>query len=210
MKLYFAQGSVASAISVALFEADLPFEACPLDFSKNEQQSPDFLAVNPKGRVPALVTDQGVLTETGAILEYIAATSNVPGLMPDDLMAATRLRAFLYYLASTVHINHAHMRRGYRWADQDASYQDMQAKVPETMSAACQYIEDDILTDGPFVMGQTLTIGDPYLFTICGWLAGDGVDIANFPRLSRFFTEMRARASVQQTIDLGFYPAGLT
>lgn len=72
LKLYYAPGSCSFASFIALEEAGADFEAIRLDFKSNDQQDPAYLKVNPKGRVPALATDQGILTETPAILTYIA------------------------------------------------------------------------------------------------------------------------------------------
>jgi len=72
MKLYYARGTIAIAVAIALHEAGLEFEPVRLDFKAGEQTRPDYHAINPKGRVPALVTDSGILTETAAILDHIA------------------------------------------------------------------------------------------------------------------------------------------
>lgn len=205
MQLFFATYSVATASAVALYEAGIEFEPVFVDFAKGEQKSDAFLAVNPKGRVPALKSDAGILTETGAILEYIADLAPNASLIPNDPWQAAQMRAAMYYFASTAHVNHAHKLRGARWADQESSFQDMRAKVPQTMTETCAYIEDNLLL-GRFVMGDVLTLADPYLFTICTWLKGDGVDIAQFPKLTAFIETMRARPSVQAAQKHRFFP----
>ena len=78
------RGTIAIAVAIALHEAGLDFEPVRLDFKSGEQTRPTISAINPKGRVPALVTDQGILTETGAILEYIADIAPQAGLRPAD------------------------------------------------------------------------------------------------------------------------------
>ena len=72
LKLYYAPGTCALASYIALEEAGAAYTAERLDFKNSQQTSPQYLAINPKGRVPALVTDRGILTETPAILAYIA------------------------------------------------------------------------------------------------------------------------------------------
>ena len=128
MKFYFAPGTIAIATGMLLEEASLTYDPVPLNFAKGEQTAPEFLAINPKGRVPALVTNQGILTETGAIAEFIAAQVPDLGLVPTDPFAAAQMRAITFYLASTFHVNHAHGPRGIRWADNEASLQDMRTK----------------------------------------------------------------------------------
>jgi glutathione S-transferase len=107
----------------------------------------------------------------------------------------------MFYLASTMHVNHAHKKRGHRWADQQSSFDDMTAKVPQTMAASCAHLEES-LTLSPFV-STDISLADPYLFVILSWLSGDGVDLADYPKLSRFFTMMQARPSVQAVIAKG-------
>ena len=194
MKLYFAPGTISIAVAIALNEAGTSYETQRLDFAAGEQRSVAYAAINPKGRVPALDVDGTILTETGAILDYVATLA--PTLMPDDPVSAAHARSVMYYLASTMHVNHAHKMRGQRWADAPASWEDMTAKVPRTMTDSATYVETDCLT-GPFVLGETLCIADIYLFVVCNWLTGDGVDLAPFPKLRAFMAAIETRPSVQ-------------
>lgn len=203
MKLYYAPNTISIASVIALEEAGLGFEPVRVDFASGEQTKPAYHAINPKGRVPALVTDQGILTETGAILEFIAATAPDAHLVPSDPWHAAQMRSAMYYLASTMHVNHAHKMRGHRWSDDDAARKTMTAKVPQTMTESCAFIEENVLTRGPFVMGETFTIADPYLYVVCSWLEGDGVTVSDFPKITAFRTAMRARASVKRVHDDG-------
>ena len=82
LKLYYAAGTCALASHIALEEAGAEFETVRVDFRSNEQRKPEYLAINPKGRVPALVTEQGMLTETPALLIYIAQAFPRAGLAP--------------------------------------------------------------------------------------------------------------------------------
>ena len=202
VRLYFAPGSIAVASAITLYEAGVDFEPVLVDFASGEQTKADYHKVNPKGRVPALATDQGVLTETGAVLDYIATLAPDKHLVPSDPFRAAKMREVMYYLASTMHVNHAHKARGYRWADQDSSFRDMAAKVPETMTTSCAHIETNCL-QSPFVLGSDISLADPYLFTICNWVTGDGVDLSQFPEISAFMRAMDARASVKSTRAAG-------
>ena len=113
LKLFYAPGTCALASRIALEEAGAEYEIARVNFAQNEQRSADYLKINPKGRVPALVTEKGVLTETTAILAYVAQAFPAANLaMLDDPFEFARLQAFNSYLASTVHVNHAHGRRG--------------------------------------------------------------------------------------------------
>lgn len=196
MRLFLAKGTISIAVAIALEEAGLAYEALLVDFAAGAQTKPAYLAINPKGRVPSLITAQGTLTETGAILDYIAALAPKAALVPEEAYAAAKMREVMYYIASTLHVNHAHKMRGHRWADTEASFADMRAKVPQTMAAGCAYLEQEVLR-GPYVLGEAFTLADVYLFVVTTWLAGDGVDMAAYPKLSAFVAAMEARASVQ-------------
>lgn len=201
-KLYYNPATIAPASLITLAESGAEYEPVELDFSKNEQLDDEYLRINPKGRVPALVTDEGILTETPAILFYIAQLFPQSQLAPlDDPFALAQVQSFNSYLCSTVHINHAHMRRGYRWADQQSSYDDMIKKVPETMGEAFDLINNEFLK-GPWVMGEQYSICDPYLFTISRWLAGDGVAADRHPAVQQHMQRMIERPAVAKVMDL--------
>ena len=113
LKLFYAPNTCALASRIALEEAGADYDIARINFAQNEQRSADYLKINPKGRVPALVTEKGILTETPAILIYVAQAFPAANLaMLDDAFEFARLQAFNSYIASTVHVNHAHGRRG--------------------------------------------------------------------------------------------------
>lgn len=198
--LYTAPGTCSLASHIALEQAGADYQVVRVDFSRNEQQSPDYLRVNPKGRVPALVTSRGTLTETPAILLFICQTHPKAGLAPlDDPFELARMNAFNSYLCSTVHIAHAHGRRAHRWADDPAAIAAMQKKVPENMSACFELIERDFFK-GPWVLGEHYTVSDMYLFTITQWLAGDSVDVETFPNVAAHARRMAADSVVGKVL----------
>jgi glutathione S-transferase len=200
LKLFYAPRTCALASYIALEEAGAEYEALRIDFKANQQQSPDYLAINPKGRVPALMTDRGVITETPAILAYIAATHPASGLAPlDDPFAFAEVQAFNSYLCSTVHVGHAHGIRGYRGADHPAALEAMKAKVQQNMTDYFDVIERRMFR-GPWVMGESYSIADPYLFTVAGWLKQDQVEIAQFARVADHFKRMAARPAVAKVV----------
>lgn len=202
-KLYYAKGTIAAAVAIALKEAGANFVGVALDFSNAEQHGEAYLEVNPKGRVPALVTENGTLTETLAILCHICDLIPEAGLRPDAPFAAAQMQSVMTYLASTAHVNHAHRMRGARWADRPESWEDMRVKVPQTMSETAEYLEHHCLR-GPFVMGEQFTVADAYLFVVCTWLAGDSVDISKFPKLAQFFEAVGKRSSVRAALAEGY------
>jgi glutathione S-transferase len=153
IKLYYVPGTCSLASHIALEEAGVDYTAERLSFATNQQQSPEYKAINPKARVPAMVTDRGVLTETPAILAFIAQSYPKAGLAPlSDPFAFAQMQAFNSYLCSTVHVAHAHKGRGTRWADDPAAIAEMKRKVPESMGACFDLIERQF--NGPWAMGD--------------------------------------------------------
>jgi glutathione S-transferase len=200
LKLYFAPNTCALASHIALEDAGADYEIQRIDFAAAEQRKPEYLAINPKGRVPSLVTDRGILTETPAILVFIAQSFPRAALAPlDDPFALARVQAFNSYLCSTVHVAHAHRARGYRWADEPEAIAAMKRKVPQSVGECFSLIEREML-QGPWVMGSTYTICDPYLFTISQWLEADGVDRAKLPKVHDHAQQMLARPSVRKAM----------
>ncbi len=200
LKLFYAANTCALASHIALEEAGAEYEAARLSFAASDQRKSEYLAVNPKGRVPALVTGEGVLTETPALLVYIAQLFPQARLAPlDDPFALARVQAFNSYLCSTVHVAHAHRMRGYRWADEPEAIEAMKRKVPHSVGECFALIEREMLA-GPWVMGGTYTICDPYLFTLAQWLEADGVDPGSVPRVIDHRRRMSQRATVKTAI----------
>ena len=200
LKLYYATGTCALATHIALEEAGAPYEAVRVDFASQAQRKPEYLAVNPKGRVPALVTENGTLTETPGLLLFVAQRFPSTELAPlSDPFALAQVQEFNSYLCATVHVAHAHGRRGARWADDAGAIEAMKRKVPATMTECAELIEQKLLK-GPWVMGEQYTICDPYLFTIGTWLEGDGVDTGKLPRVIEHRRRMLARPAVQKAV----------
>jgi glutathione S-transferase len=200
LKLFYAVGTCALASHIALEESGAEYTTERLNFGNNDQRKPEYLKVNPKGRVPALVTDKGILTETPAILAYIAQMFPKSNLAPiNDPFAFARAQAFNSYLCSTAHVNHAHLGRGTRWADDASSLDDMKRKVPKNVNESFALMEKEMF-EGPWVMGKSYSICDPYLFTLEGWLPRDTVDINLFPKIAEHNQRMKERPAVKKVL----------
>lgn len=199
MKLYYSPGTVALAVHIALEEVNAEYEAIRLDFPNQQQQSPEYLAINPKGRVPALVTVRGTITEVPALLAYIAQTHQAPSLAPSDPFEFAQMQEFNAYLCATVHVAHAHKLRGTRWANDPAAIEHMTSKVPEKMGAAVDLIEKGMLR-GDWVLGDTYSVCDAYLYTVARWLDGDGVPADRHPRVRSHMARMAERPAVKSAL----------
>jgi glutathione S-transferase len=182
LTLYWAPGTCALASRLLLEHVGADYAAVRVDLAKGGQRSPDYLRVNPKGRVPALATPQGVLTETPAILQFICQRFPAARMAPlDDPWELARFNAFNSYLCSTVHVAHAHKFRGARWADDPAAIEAMKMKVPQALGDAFALVERELT--GPWVLGERFGACDLYLFTMSRWMEGDGVDTGPLPRI---------------------------
>jgi glutathione S-transferase len=202
LTLYYAPHTCALATHIVLEEVGADYAGKRIDFATNQQRSPDYLRINPKGRVPALVTDRGILTETPAMLVYVAQTFPKMNLAPiDDPFFFAQIQSFNSWLCSHLHVAHAHRMRGHRWVDpqDEHSIAAMQRKVPQSVGDSYAMIEREMLK-GPWVMGERYTICDPYLFTLAQWLEADGVDPATIPRVIDHRRRMSERATVKESI----------
>jgi glutathione S-transferase len=200
LTFFAAKGSCSLATHIALEEAGAAYDLRKIDTAGGEQRRPDYLKINPKGRVPALITVQGILTENVALLLYVAQTFPKANLAPADAFGLARMNAFNAWLASTVHVNHAHKMRGSRWSDDPAVIENLKLKVPQTMTDCATLIENEYLA-GPWVMGEQFTVADGYLLTIENWFVSDGVDMALFPRITAHMAAMNARPAVQRVLQ---------
>ena len=202
MIFYYAPKTGSLASHIALEEASAKYESKKLDFLATEQRSDEYLQINPKGRVPALDTGEGIISETPAILTYIAQTFPSANLAPlNDPFRFAKMQEFNAYLASTVHVNHAHKLRGTRWTDDESTIETMKAKVPQTMHDSFELIENNMFA-GPWVLGENYSVCDGYVFCISLWLKGDSVDINDFPKIAKHNTRMLGRASVQTLLPI--------
>lgn len=196
LKFYFGKNTCSLATHIALKEVGANFELVELDMRAGEQCGSEYLKINPKGRVPTLVTRKGVLTETPAILMYIAQSFPDARLAPvEDAYLLAQIQAFNSYLCSTVHVAHAHGMRGARWADDPCAIANLKQKAPQVIGDCFDLIERFMFV-GPWVHGEHYTISDPYFFTLGRWLKSDGVDPARFPKLIAHRTRMYERPAV--------------
>jgi len=198
--LYYAPNTCALASHIALEHVGAEYQAVRVDFSRSEQRAPDYLRINPKGRVPALVTGRGILTETPAILMFICQRFPEAGLAPlEDVFGLAQMNAFNSYLCSTVHVAHAHRMRGYRWVDDPIAIAAMQKKVPQSVGECFDLIEREYLR-GPWVLGEHYSVSDMYLFTLAQWLEADGVDPERFPKVAKHRLRMSQDPIVSKVV----------
>ncbi len=201
MKFYYAPGSCAMSVHILLEDDEAKFEGIRIDLDSGYQRTKEYLIINPKGRVPALITENGVLTETPAILSYIAKAYPEKNLAPTNQFEFAKAQAFNMYLSSTVHVGHSHKHRGSRWADDLKALENMTSKVRQNMTEYAKSIQDHYFV-GPWVLGEQYSMCDPYLFVITKWFYDDGVDMKQFSFISDHYDRMQERSSFKKIKNL--------
>ena len=201
LTLYYAKNSCAFAPHVVLEDAQADYKTVLIDIKNGEQNSDAYKKINMKQRVPALQTQKGILTETPAIMTYIAQEHPKKNLIPHDNYLFAKVQSFNLYLASTVHVAHAHKHRGTRWATDQDAISHMTSKVQRTMTDCGKFIES-CLIKGPWVLGERYSICDPYLALITRWLKEDGVDLSEFPLIRAHHELINKRDSMKKVLAI--------
>jgi len=208
LKLFYGPNTCALAPHIALNEAGADFDLVKIDTAKGEQRTAEYLAINPKSRVPALATDRGILTEVPVLLAYIARTfpnaelAPLAWKTPSDQFDFFMMQSFNTYLASTIHITFAHLFRPERYGNSDAAKADMKAKVAPNLAAQLGLVEEQFSDGREWVHGTRYTTSDPYLYVFARWLEREGSGgIAPFPRLAAHRARMQTRPAVLKSLE---------
>jgi glutathione S-transferase len=195
MKLYYTPGACSQAPHIALTEAGIGFDPVKVDLkAKTIEGGEDYLAINPKGAVPALGLDDGqVLTENGAILQYVSDLAPASGLLP-PLGDFRRYRAleWLNYIATELH-------KGFGPLWNPASTGEAKEDARTLLGKKFDYVRQR-LGDGPYLQGAAFTAPDAYLFVILRWTQMHGIDIQRWPGLAAYVSRVAARPAVQAVI----------
>jgi glutathione S-transferase len=203
LRLYYSPGACSLASHLALEEAGAEFEAVRIDFGKAEQRSPAYLAINDKGRVPALADGDWVLTENPAILRFIAERFPRAGLWPAEPHAAGRCAEWLAWFASTVHVAYAHVRRAERYATTDDAKAEVVERGRETCDDLWQMIEVK-LSHGGWAAGDALSVADLYALVFWNWGGGQvlGYDMPRrFPHWTAHARRLAERPPVRRVFE---------
>jgi glutathione S-transferase len=203
MKLFYTPGACSMVPHIVLEEIGLPYDSAVIDFAADEQLKPEYLAINPAARVPALATDQGVITEIPAILGYLARTFPEAGLAPaDDPFGFANMQAFHMFIATTIHVLFRQISRPEVFAEGPGAKAALAARVPEMSDRYFGLIEDRFADGRPWVHGDRYTMSDPYLFVFASYLKmGDRGDPRNIPRIWAHRDRVyRERPAVRRTL----------
>jgi len=194
MKLYYSPGACSLAPHIALSEAGLSYEAIKVDLRKHQlSDGTDYYAINPKGYVPFLETDDAArLSEVAVLLQYIA--DRKPGTLAPAFgtMERYRVMEWLNFIATEIH-----KQFGPLWdpSTPDATKEQQRAKLAKRFDHVAK-----TLSAHPYLTGDAFTIADAYLFTVVNWSGMLNVDLSPWPALQQFQARVAARPKVHATL----------
>ncbi len=186
LKLYYAPGACSTASHLTLEESGAKYDSQALAFAKNEQKGPEYLKINPRGRVPALVIDEGTIVENTAILDFIAA-KYAPQLMPKDPVQRARAISLMAWFSNNVHPSFTHISRPERFAT-DTKVFDHLKEVGRSNFHNCLKEIDGIIGSKPWILGDQFSVVDCYALVFYGWGKRIGLpveELKNYTRLER-------------------------
>ena len=196
MKLYYSPGACSQAVHIALHEANIGHQSERVDLrAKTTASGGDYWAINPKGAVPALDLGNGeVLTENAAVLQYVGDLADGDALLPPvgDLKRY-RVLEWLNFIGTELH-------KGFGPLWNPASSEESKQAARDVVAKKFDFAEQR-LGNGPYLMGEQLTVADPYLFAIVGWTGMHGIDLSRWPGLTAFANTMRQRPSVRLVLE---------
>ncbi|SKA22048.1 glutathione S-transferase [Enhydrobacter aerosaccus] len=199
LKLYYAPGACSTASHIGLEESGAKYEAQALSFAKAEQKTPEYLKINPRGRVPALVVEEGTIVENTAILNYIAA-KYAPQLMPKDPVQHARAISLMAWFSNTVHPAFTHINRPERFASDVSVHEALKATGRENFFAALKEI-DGLLAGKQWIMGDQFTVVDGYALVFYGWGKRIGLPMQELQNYTRWKDRMLARPAVKRVVE---------
>lgn len=196
MKLYFSQGACSLSPHIVLREAGLPFDLVRVHLgSKKTADGADFRSINPKGYVPTLALDDGsILTEGPAIVQYLADLCPESGLAPlAGSFARYRLQEWLNFISTELHKSYSPLFGNKAPAEWKQVVRDTLAARYDVVAAS--------LGEKPYLMGQTFTVADAYLFTVLRWSRLVDFDLSRWPNLVQYLERVGARPAVRAAMD---------
>jgi glutathione S-transferase len=201
MKLFYSPGACSLAAHILLHEAGAKHEAVKVNLKDGEQFKPDFQAINPKAKVPALQRDDGsVLTELPAISYWIAATYPKAGVMPKDTEGLARAMEWMNWMSGTVHNGGmTRILRGERFVSDPAHAQSASDKGK---ADSAKYVDEmeTRMQGKDYALGATYSFADPYLYVLTRWVERAGKKLDDLPSLKAFNARMEARPAVQAAL----------
>lgn len=198
--LFYSPGACSLASHIALEETGRPYRAVETLLAKNQHQTPEYLAINPRGRVPALSVDGQVITENTAILTWIATAYPEAGLLPADTIPRMQCIAQMAWFSNTPHIFQRAKFRPHRFVDREEVYGDIRAKAVSSYWECMQEI-DALIGDNHWMMGDAYTVVDPYALVFYGWGTSNGLPMHDLENYTRHKTHMLQRPAAVAVLE---------
>ncbi len=199
LKFYYAPGACSLATHIGLEESGAKYDGQQLSFAKAEQRTPEYLKINPRGRVPALVVEDGTIVENTAILDYIAATY-APQLMPKDAVQRARAISLMAWFSNTVHPNFTHIGRPERFATDPSVHEHLKATGKENFFANLKEI-DGLLAGKQWFVGDAFSVVDGYALVFYAWGKRIGLPMAELKNYTAWKERMMARPAVKRVLE---------
>jgi len=196
MKLYFTPGACSLSPHIVIREAGIAADLEQVDLkTKQTKSGADFTAVNPKGQVPTLVLDNGqFLTEGPAIVLYLADQKPQSGLAPQaGTFERYRLQEWLNYITAELH-------KSFGPLFNPATPEEYKRVVKETLVSRFAYVDRELASGGPFLMGAQFTVADAYLFVMTMWAKFMKIDLDQFTKLKAYAEQIAARPAVHEAL----------
>jgi glutathione S-transferase len=197
LALYFTPGACSMAAHIVLEESSEKYEPRPVDLAKGEQRSQAYLKLNPLGRVPVLLLDNGeALPENTAILPYLGKRF---GLWPTDPIAEAKALSLIGFFAASVHPAHAHIGRPERYASDPSAFPTLQETGRKTFHTYLQHI-DGILA-GRQWLSDKYSVLDPYAFVFYAWGVRRELPVGELKNYTAHKDRMLARPAVRRVVE---------
>ena len=200
LTLYYSPGACSMASHITIEETGAPYEAKPILLAKGEQKTPEYLAINPRGKVPALRVDDQVLTENVAILYYLAKRFPEAKLLPGDLLAEARCVSTMAWLSNTVHPGFTRVFRPERFAAEESAHAAVKASGREAFWASLQEI-DGLLKGKDWMAGVQYTVCDPYALVFYGWGLRIDLPVRELAAYTAWKDRMVQRPAVRKILE---------
>ncbi|WP_421999869.1 glutathione S-transferase family protein [Reyranella sp.] len=199
LKLYYAPGACSTASHIALEESGAKYDSQALSFAKSEQRTPEYLKINPRGRVPALAIDDGTIVENTAILDFVAA-KYAPQLMPSDPVQRARAISLMAWFSNNVHPAFTHIARPERFATDTAVFDHLKSVGRDNFFNALKEI-DGMLAGKEWILGDKFSVVDGYALVFYGWGKRIGLPVEELKNYTAWKDRMLARPAVRRVLE---------
>ena len=198
-KLYYAPGACSFASHIALEEVGIPYETQPLNLAEGDQRKPDYLKLNPRGRVPTLVVDDRILTENVGILTYLGGGYPKAGLWPKNTWDQAKLVSSMAWLSNTVHPTYGHLLRPARYADDAAAQEAIKAKAKQMYFDYLKEI-DGLVAGRKWSIADHYTVLDGYLLVFYRWGNRQQMPVKELRSYTALMDRVMARPAVKKVM----------